>query len=43
MNPGAFAFRDQFRLGFQPMLHIVPGQRTLVDITEVCLSGDFVR
>jgi len=30
-----FAFRDQLRLGLQPMLHMVPGQRTLVHITEV--------
>jgi len=43
MNPGKVAFRDQFRLGLQPVLHIVPGQRTLVDITEVGLSGHFVR
>ena len=42
MNPGEFAFRDQFRLGGQPMLHIVPRQRTLVLIIEVCLPGHFV-
>jgi len=43
VNPGEFAFREQLRLGLQPMLHIMPGQRTLVDITEVGLSGHFVR
>ena len=43
MNPGEVAFRDQFRLGLQPVLHIVPGQRTLVHITEVGPSGHFVR
>src|ERR1035438_9889932 len=43
VNPGEFAFREQFRLGFQPMLHLVPGQRTLVHITEVGLSGHFIR
>src|SRR5208283_36172 len=25
VNPGEFAFRDQFRLGLQPMLHIASG------------------
>jgi len=43
MNPGKFAFREQFRLGFQPVLHFVPGQRTLVDITEVCPARHLVR
>ena len=43
MHPGEFAFREQLRLGLQAMLHLVPLQRTLVGITEVCLSGHFVR
>ncbi len=43
VNPGEVAFREQFRLGLQPVLHIMPGQRTLVHITEVCPSGHFVR
>jgi len=43
VNPGEFAFRDQLRLGLQPMLYLVPGQRTLVQITEVGFSGHFVR
>ena len=43
MNPGEVAFRDQFRLGLQPVLHIVTGQRTLVLITEVSPAGHLVR
>ena len=43
VNPGAVAFRDQFRLGRQPMLHVAPLRRTLVQITEVGPSGHFVR
>jgi len=43
MHPGELAFREQLGLGLQPMLHFMPGQRTLVDITEVGLSGDFIR
>ena len=43
VTPGELAFRDQFRLSLQPMLHLVPLQRTLVGITEVCFSGHFVR
>jgi hypothetical protein len=26
VSPGEVAFREQLRLGLQPMLHIVPGQ-----------------
>ena len=26
MNPGEIAFRDQIRLGLQPVLHLVTGQ-----------------
>ena len=33
INLGEVAFRDQLRLGLQPRLLIVPGQRTLVDIS----------
>jgi hypothetical protein len=43
VNPGEVAFRNQFRLGLQPVLHLVPGQRPLVHISEVCPSGHFVR
>ena len=43
MNAGEFAFREQLRLGRQPMLHFVPLLRTLVHITEVGPSGHFVR
>ena len=35
VNPSKVAFRDQLRFGRQPVLHIVPGLRTLVDIIEV--------
>ena len=43
VNPGEVAFSDQLRFGRQPVLHVVPGLRTLVDIIEVCPSGHFVR
>ena len=43
MNPGEVAFGEQLRFGLQPVLHIAPGPRTLVHITEVCPSGHFVR
>ena len=43
VNPGKLAFREQLRLGLQPVLHIVPGERTLVHITEVGPSSHFVR
>ena len=43
VNPSKVAFRDQLRFGRQPVLHIVPGLRSLVDIIEVCPSGHFVR
>jgi hypothetical protein len=43
VGPGEFAFREQLRLGLQPMLHRVSLWRTLVDITEVGPSGHFVR
>jgi len=43
MSAGAVAFRDQFRLRRQPMLHFVPRLRTLVHITEVRFSGYFIR
>ena len=43
VNPREVAFGEQLRLGFQPVLHILPGQGTLVHISEVGPSGDFVR
>ena len=43
VNPSKVAFRDQLRFGRQPVLHIVPGLRSLVDIIEVCPSGHFIR
>jgi hypothetical protein len=43
MDAGAIAFRDQFRLGRQPVLHLVTGQRTSIFIGEVSLPGHFVR
>jgi len=43
VNPSKVAFRDQLRFRRQPMLHIMPGLRSLVDIIEVCPSGHFIR
>ena len=43
VNPSKVAFRDQLRFGRQPVLYIVPGLRSLVDIIEVCPSGHFIR
>ena len=43
VNPSKIAFRDQLRFGRQPVLYIVPGLRSLVDIIEVCPSGHFIR
>ena len=43
VNPSEVAFRDQLRFGRQPVLYIVPGLRSLVDIIEVCPSGHFIR
>jgi hypothetical protein len=43
VNSSKVAFRDQLRFGRQPVLYIVPGLRTLVDIIEVCPSGHFIR
>jgi hypothetical protein len=43
VNPSKVAFRDQLRFGRQPVLDIVPGLRSLVDIIEVCPSGHFIR
>jgi len=42
MSPGEIAFREQLRLSLQPVLHIMPGQRTLVHISEVGSPGHFV-
>ncbi len=42
MNAREVAFRDQFRLRRQPMLHMLPLQRTVVHITEVGSSRHFV-
>ena len=43
MHPGEVAFGDQLCLRRQPMLHLVPGPRTLVDIAEVSFSCHLVR
>src|ERR1035437_217951 len=43
VSPGLVPFREQLRLGLQPVLHLVPGQRTLVHITEVGPSGHLLR
>ena len=43
VSPGEVPFREQMRLGLQPVLHIVSGQRTLVHITEVGPPGHLVR
>ena len=43
VNPSEVAFRDQLRFGRQPVLYIVPGLRSLIDIIEVCPSGHFIR
>jgi hypothetical protein len=43
MNAGKIAFRDQFRLSRQPMLHFMAGQRTLIHIAEVGAAGHFIR
>ena len=40
---GEMAFREQLRLGLQPMPHIVSGQRTLIQIVEICPGGHFAR
>ncbi len=42
VRAGAVALLNQFRLCRQPMLHLVPGLRTLVYVTEVGLAGHFV-
>jgi hypothetical protein len=43
VNPSEVAFRDQLRFGRQPVLYIMAGLRSLVDIIEVCPSGHFIR
>ena len=43
VNPSKIAFRDQLRFGRQPVLYVVPGLRSLIDIIEVCPSGHFIR
>ena len=43
MNPGEIAFRDQFRLRLQPVLHLMTGRGALVYIAKVGFSGDFIR
>jgi hypothetical protein len=43
VNPSKIAFRDQLRFGRQPVLYVVPGLRSLVDIIQVCPSGHFIR
>ena len=43
VNPSEVAFRDQLCFGRQPVLYIMAGLRSLVDIIEVCPSGHFIR
>jgi len=43
VNPSKVAFRDQLRFRRQPVLYIMAGLRSLVDIIEVCPSGHFIR
>ena len=43
VHAGEVALGEKLRLGLQPVLHIVPGQRTLVNISEVGPAGHFVR
>src|ERR1700722_12090031 len=43
MNAGKVAFRQQIRLGLEPVLHVAAGLRTLVFIAEIGSSGYFVR
>jgi hypothetical protein len=43
MCAGAIAFRDQLRLGIQPVLHMLALRRTLVHIAKIGPPGDFVR
>ena len=43
VSPGLVPFREQLRLGLQPVLHIVPGQRTLVLITEIGPASHLIR
>ena len=43
MNLGEVVFRNQFRLGRQPIPHFVPLLRTLVHLIEVRPGGYFVR
>gem|GEM_PF-4087896 len=43
VDAGEIAFRDQFRLGCQPVLHLVTRLRTLVLIGEVSFPSYFVR
>ena len=35
--------RDQLRLGFQPMLHLLSGLRASVQVTEVGFFGHCIR
>ena len=43
VRAGTVALGDQFRLRRQPMLHLVPRLRALIHISEVRLSGYFIR
>jgi hypothetical protein len=42
VGPGEIAFREQLLLGFQPVLYIAPGLRTLIHIIEICPAGHLV-
>jgi len=43
VDAGAVAFRREFRLRFEPVLHIVAGLGTLVFVGEVGPARDFIR
>jgi hypothetical protein len=43
VNAGEVPFREQLRLGLQPVLHIVPRQGTLVHKTKVGPPGHLVH
>ena len=43
MNARLVAFRDQVRLRFEPVLHLVAGQRTRILVAEIGAARDFVR
>ena len=42
MNPRLVAFRDQIRLRFEPVLHLVAGPGTVVFVGKIRLACDLV-